>query len=268
MYYKDSKLQRIWAICLRFYYLYKGSWTRLTEMLYWPFIQMLIWGFLTQHLATNSSWIAQAFGVLLAGALLWDVLMRAQISYAISFLEELWSKNIGHLFVSPLKFSEWIAALSLLSLIKTLIGVIPAMIAAIYLYHYSIFEMGLPFILLFASLLLTGIWLSLMVQAVIMRCGLGAEAFAWTIAFALSPLSCVFYPLTTLPEWLQPIALALPTTYCFEGMRDILMNNHVNWSYIGVSYALNVAYFFLAAILLNYMFKKIREDGNLLQMGE
>ncbi len=267
--YKDSRLQRMGAILLRFYYLYKNSWPRLIEMSYWPVFQIITWGFLTLHLsAGNSTWVEQAFGVLLAGALLWEVLMRSQIGYALSFLEEMWSKNLGHLFVSPLRFYEWIGALSILTFIRTFVGIFPAMLIALFLYHYSIFDMGVPLVFFYSSLVFTGIWMSLIAQAIILRYGLGAESFAWMIAFAISPISCVFYPLEVLPTWLQPFALALPTTYCFEGMRDILVDNYVNWKDIGLSYALNLVYFSLCILYLNYTFKKIRETGNLLQYGE
>ena len=56
------------AMCLRHFYMLKGSWPRLIEMAYWPTMQMIIWGFFSTFLYQNSSWLAGAFGVLPKGA--------------------------------------------------------------------------------------------------------------------------------------------------------------------------------------------------------
>src|SRR5690606_12544646 len=94
---------RIAALVRRHWYLLSGSWARILELIYWPAVQMIMWGFLTQFLAGQTSYIAQAFGILLAGVMLWDTLFRVQLGVAISFLEEMWSRNLGNLFVSPLR---------------------------------------------------------------------------------------------------------------------------------------------------------------------
>lgn len=93
--------RRIAAMVLRYWYLLRGSWPRLLELAYWPTVQMIMWGFISQFMATNSTWVAQAAGVLIAAVLLWDVLFRGQLGVSVSFLEEMWSRNLGHLFVSP-----------------------------------------------------------------------------------------------------------------------------------------------------------------------
>ena len=125
------RLHRILAMCLRYIYLLRGSWPRLLELAYWPIVQMLMWGFITQFLVGHSTYFAQGFGILLAGVLLWDVLFRSQLGVSVSFLEEMWSRNLAHLFISPLRPLEFIASLTFISGIRTLIGNVPATFLAI-----------------------------------------------------------------------------------------------------------------------------------------
>ena len=121
---------RVGAMVMRYWYLLRGSWPRILELAYWPTMQVILWGFLTLYLAQNSSLFVQAFGVLLSAVLLWDVLFRGQLGVSMSYLEEMGSRNLGHLFVSPLRSYELLASLMTISLIKTVIGIAPASLLA------------------------------------------------------------------------------------------------------------------------------------------
>ncbi len=260
--------RRIGALVMRYVYLLKSSWPRIFELMYWPTIQMILWGLITQFFATNSTWIEQAFGVLLSGVLLWDVMFRGQLGFSISFLEEMWSRNLGHLFISPLRPYEFALAMMTMSLIRTVIGVLPAMVLAIPLYHYSIFTLGLPLIAFFSMLLVTGWAVGLVVSGLILRFGLGAESLAWLSIFLLAPISCIYYPIDTLPGWLQGVALSLPPAHVFEGMRAILVHGTFEPSRLAAAAGLNLVYLALAGWLFLYMLKLAREKGLLLQQGE
>jgi ABC-2 type transport system permease protein len=259
---------RIWAMLLRYLYILRSSWPRTLELLYWPTLQMLIWGFMSQFLRTNSSYIAQAFGVLLGAVMLWDALFRSQLGLSISFLEEMWSRNLGQLFVTPLRPYEWVISLLAMSLIRVTIGVVPATLLAIPLYHYSIFDMGLPLVAFFVVLTAMGWALGLAICGGILRHGMGAESLAWTVIFALAPLSCVYYPVSTLPGWLQPFAWALPSTYVFEGMRDVLFAGAFRLDYLAIALALDLVLMALGAFIFVLAFRDARRRGALLQMGE
>ncbi len=260
--------RRVGAMILRYLYLLRGSWPRIVELIYWPTVQVLLWGFITQFFLYHSSWVMQTAGVLLAGVLLWDVLFRSQLGVSISFLEEVWSRNLGHLFASPLRPYELVVALTVMSLIRTLIGVLPASVAAILLYHYSIYELGLPLIAFFFNLLVFGWSVGLMVSALVLRWGLGAESLAWLAIFAIAPVSCIYYPITVLPEWLQVVAWALPSAQVFEGMRAVLVDGVFRTDLLAGAIILNVLYFSLGAAALLYSFHVARIRGLLLQMGE
>jgi ABC-2 type transport system permease protein len=260
--------RRIGAMMLRHIYLLRSSWPRVFELAYWPTIQMILWGFITQFLVTQSSMIANAFGLLLSGVLLWDVLFRGQLGFSLSFLEEMWSRNIGNLFVSPLRPYEMVVAMTAISLIRTLIGVVPAALLAIPLYHYSIFGLGLPLVAFFANLLVMGWVIGMMVVALLMRVGLGAESVAWLAIFLIAPVSAIYYPVSVLPEWLQAVAWCLPPAYVFEGMRAVLLDGVVRLDLLAGAALLNLLYLGVGASLFLWSFHVARRRGLLLKTGE
>jgi ABC-2 type transport system permease protein len=261
-------LQRIGALVLRYLYLLKGSWPRILELAYWPSIQIVLWGLISKHFFGHSSAVVEATGALLAAVLLWDVLFRGQLGYSISFLEELWSRNLGQLFISPLRPYEFVLALITVSLVRTLVGVIPAALLAIPLYGYSIFDLGLPLLAFFVNLMMTGWALGLLVTALLLRVGLGAESVVWMALFLIAPVSAIYYPVSVLPVWLQGVAWALPPAYVFEGMRGILFDGVFRMDYLAAAIALNLGYLLLGAAVFMGAFHSARRRGLLHQAGE
>ena len=202
---------------LRYWYVIRSSWPRTAELIYWPLVQMLMWGFLQTYLAQTTSFAAKAAGLFIGGVLLWDILVRSQLGFAVAFLEEIWSRNLGHLMMSPLRPTELVAALIIVSLIKLMVAMVPVALLAYLFFGFNVLSLGIAFAAFFANLVIMSWSLGLVSTGVVLRWGLGAESFAWLIVFVFLPLCCVYYPVTTLPGWLQPVALALPPTYVFEG---------------------------------------------------
>ena len=260
--------RRVWAMVLRYIYLLRGSWPRILELAYWPIVQMILWGFISRFFATNSSWVMQASGVLIGAMLLWDVLFRSQLGVSLSFMEEMWSRQLGHLFATPLRPIEHIVSLLVLSLLRTLIGVVPAACLAIVFYHYSIFTLGPELVIFFANLMIMGWAIGLFVSAIVLRYGLGAESMAWFLIFALAPFSGIYYPIATLPQWLHPIAWALPSSYVFEGMRAAMFDHVFRADLLAIAAALNLVYIGLGTATFLFMFRVARQRGLLLQIGE
>jgi ABC-2 type transport system permease protein len=260
--------RRIHAVVRRHVYLLRSSGPRILELMYWPTMQMVLWGFITVFLMNHSSWIAQASGVLISAVLLWDVLFRGQLGVSLVFMEEMWSRNLGHLFVSPLRPGELVAALLTMSLIRTLIGVGGAALIAIPLFHYSIFEMGLPLLAFFANLIVMGWAIGLAVSGIVLRHGLGAESMAWIAIFAVQPISGVYYPVETLPAWLQYAAHLLPSSHVFEGMRAVLFDHQFRIDLLLNALLLNAVYLAggIAAFLAYFRVARVR--GQLLHVGE
>jgi ABC-2 type transport system permease protein len=253
---------------LRYWYLLRRSIPRLIDLFYWPAGNVVVWGFLSAFLAGNSSFVAKAGGVLLAGVLLWDVMFRSQLGVSIGFLEEMWSRNLGHMFVSPLRSYEWLLSLVVVSILRTLVGLAPAVLIARYLYDFSIFDLGLPLAGFLFNLMMMGWWLALFIVALILRYGQGAENLAWAAAFVLSPLSAIYYPVSVLPDWLRPAALALPAAHVFECMRGVMVDHVFHASELTEAFVLNLFYLGVAGAIFLYAFHGARQRGALLQLGE
>jgi len=263
----DSSFNRIAALFLRYFFLLRSSWPRILEIAYWPTMQMVVWGFVSKHFAPSSPELT-AGGLLISVVLIWDTLFRSHISYTLAFLEEMWSRNLGNLFVAPLRPWELIASLSCISLIRTLIGMVPAALLAIPFFGVSVFEMGIPLAIFFLNLVLSGWAISQFVTAILIRYGLGAESLSWVLPFLIAPFSCIYYPLSTLPEWMGSVAECLPTTYVFEGMRSLLLDGVWRPELVVRAFGLNLLYIALGVACFLFSFRIARKHGLLLQSGE
>jgi ABC-2 type transport system permease protein len=259
---------RVWAMVLRYWYVIRSSWPRTAELIYWPLVQMLMWGFLQKYLAQTTSFASQAAGLFIGAVLLWDVLVRSQLGFAVAFLEEIWSRNLGHLMMSPLRPAELIASLVVVSLLKLAVAMVPVATMAYLFFGFNVLSLGFAFAAFFANLIIMSWTLGLISTGVVLRWGLGAETFAWLAVFVFLPLCCVYYPVSTLPHWLQPVALALPPTYVFEGLRALVLHGTFLGQYMLVALALNVAYFVLGFATFAYFLHSARVHGTLVQMGE
>jgi len=261
--------RRIWGLMYRHLSLYRRSWPRLLELMYWPVLQMLIWGFTAKFLALRGgNPVALAGGVLLGGVLLWEIALRGQMGMAVTFLEELWSRNLGHIFVSPVRPWELVSAMLGMSLARTAISILPTILLAWLLYAFDLFAMGPVVVLFMANLLIMGWWVAFGVTSLVLRHGMGAEALAWTLMFALTPFSAVFYPVAVLPAALQPIALALPSAHVFEGMRALMNQDVIRWDHLAAAFGLNVVWMVLAVATFAWQFRVARVRGALLSIGE
>jgi ABC-2 type transport system permease protein len=230
-------------------------------------MQLIIWGFVSLHFGAAQPEIS-ASGILISVVLVWDSLFRSHVSYTLSFLEEMWSRNLGNLFVAPLRPWELMLALSTISMIRTLIGMIPAALLAIPFFGVSVFDMGFPLLAFFFNLVFTGWAISQVVTGILLRYGLGAESLTWVIPFMIAPVSCIYYPLSTLPIWLQEVAKFVPTSYVFEGMRALLLKGEWRADLLQQAFMLNCIYFILGMCVFLLAFRSARTHGLLLQAGE
>ena len=243
---------KIFALSLRHIYLIKGSFPRILDLIYWPTIQIFLWGFISKFFTLNSTFYENTVGVILSAAILYDFLFRSSISYNMMFLEEIWSRNFTNLFIAPIKLSEIIAALTFTAIFRTLIGLIPAALLAIPLFGVSILKIGFPLIFLLITLYIFGVTLGLMVTSGLVRFGPSFENIAWASLFFLAPLGCIYYPIEILPYWLQIIAKLLPLVHIFEEMRNILIHDIVNYSQIIRAVLISFIYFVIGVIIFTY----------------
>jgi ABC-2 type transport system permease protein len=259
---------KIYGLSLRHIYLIKSSFPRLLDLIYWPSIQIFLWGFISKFFTMDSAYYSNTVGVILTAAILYDFLFRTSISYNMMFLEEIWSRNFTNLFIAPIKISEIITALTLTAIVRASIGLIPASLLAIPIFGVSLLSLGPPLIFLLLSLYIFGITLGLLVTSGLIRFGPSFENIAWGSLFFLAPLGCIYYPIEILPEWLQIVSKLLPLVHIFEEMRNILIYDTINYIKIFKSIAISCIYLLLGVVVfyMSYYGAKIR--GTLINIGE
>jgi ABC-2 type transport system permease protein len=242
------KLQRIKGAFMRQFYVTLHSPFRLFEMFFWPFVDVVLWGFLTVYLRSLSPELAKPAAFLLGALLLWDIMFRGKLAIAISFLEESWNRNVVNVLATPLTPGEYLVGATTFGFVKVGLGWAAIAMVAWLAYSFDVTSLGISLLPFAASLAMTALVLGLMTLVLILWLGKGAEVLAWGLAFLLMPISAVFYPVAVLPRPLAIAARFWAASYIFEGMREVLSSGTVRWDWITISFALNLGY--LAAMLV------------------
>jgi ABC-2 type transport system permease protein len=262
------KLHRIVAVLTRHLFLYRRSLPRLMEIFYWPFLDLVVWGFITVYLMRFQGQLPGLVTFFLGALILWDVLFRAQQGITISFLEEIWARNLMNLFASPLKPSEFLAATMAMSVFKVLAVSIVMVVAALVFYSYNVFMIGVALIPFVLNLIVTGWTIGVLTTSLIMRFGQEAEVLAWGMVFLFQPISCVFYPMDVLPVWLKPLAWINPAAHIFEGMRGVITSGIWPLQHLAWATGLNLVFLASMVTLFHYTFGICKERGLLVRVGE
>ncbi len=262
------KVHRIAALITRHLYLYRRSLPRLMEIFYWPFLDLVVWGFITVYLTRFQGQLPGVVTFFLGALILWDVLFRSQQGITISFLEEIWARNLMNLFASPLKPGEFLAATMAMSVFKVTAVSCVMIVCALLFYSYNLFVIGLwllPFVL---NLIVTGWVIGVLTTSLIMRFGQEAEVLAWGMVFLFQPISCVFYPMDVLPGWLKVLAWINPAAHVFEGMRGVLNHAVPPLSPLAWATGLNLFYLVVMIAWFHHTFSVCKERGLLVRVGE
>jgi ABC-2 type transport system permease protein len=266
------ELQRSWlrirAVARRHAYVLARSPHRLFDVTLWPLVDVLLFGALAGFVATGDpSAGEQAAGYLLAGIVLWHVIYQSQIAVSTGFLEEMWSRNLLNLMVTPLREWEYVAGVALFGMVKLAIGLGVVLVGAFVFFSFDASTLGFEVIPIAAVLLAVGWSISLFVIGIVLRFGSGAEALAWGVMFVVLPLSGVFYPVDALPAVLQPVALALPTTHAFAALRTLVDGGGLDWGELGVA-ALTCALLVVVALwYLTHMLAVFRRRGYITRLS-
>jgi len=256
------------ALVLRYVFLYTRHPVRFVELVFWPLVDLLVWGFLTIYLQQQAAGgFPTTLTFLLGGMILWDVLFRSQQGVAISFLEDVWTRNLLNVFVAPVRTVEYVAATCLVGVLRVVVTLLVLALVAALAYGFNLTTFGWSLLPFLANLMLFGWFLGMVSTALIMRWGQAAESLAWAVPFFIQPLAAVFYPLSVLPAWLQPVARALPCTPIFEGMRSVLAGQTTPWGYIQQALLLNLAWGVAAALFFAINLRYVRKTGLLVKVA-
>ena len=262
-------INRILALLIRYQNIALGSMPRLISIFYWPTVQILFWGFFTNYFyQINEFNIWSSLNVILSAVVLWDVLFRSQLGLSMSFFEELWSRNLPNLFITPIKDHEIIIGLLMISFLRTILGLTPAIFFANYFFNFHLFELGLYLIFFFFNLTLIGWSIGLLVSALVLRYGQSFEELAWAIIFIVLPFSCVYYPLSSLPEIMQTFSGIFPTTLIFEEMRSLIFNSHMNHINLIKIFFINIFLLLMSSLFFLYILRVVRKKGIMINQGE
>ena len=264
-----ESFSRISAMFLRYLYLHRRSLPRTFEIVFWPVMELLVWGFVSVYIQNISQEPLSKIAVSLINAMIfWDILYRSQQGVSISFIEDIWTQNIVNLLISPLKIWEWILATFIYGFIKTSLIMLILSLIAFTLYRFNLIsQLHFYLIPLVFNLLLFGWALGIFTSSLVIRWGHAAEALIWGVPFLIQPISAIFYPLSILPVWMQCISKTLPSTYVFEGMRAVIHTGQMPYDYFFKALLLNLVYFILAGLFFNWMYRQARISGRLGRLG-
>jgi len=259
---------RIAALFMRHIYLFRRSLPRLMEVVYWPLLDLLVWGFITVYLAQYRENLPGFITFFIGALILWDILFRSHQGISVSFLEDVWAKNLLNLFASPLSYSEYIFALMLVSVVKLVtVATIMAALAWI-LYSFNIFLIGVSLIPFVLNLVIMGWAIGIITTALILRFGQEAEVLAWALGFLFMPVSAVFYPVSVLPLFLKTLARFVPASHVFEGMRGVISSGVFPLEELLWSSGLNAVYILGAFLFFRWNFIVVKRKGLLVRIGE
>ncbi|MBI4532603.1 MAG: ABC transporter permease [Candidatus Melainabacteria bacterium] len=251
------------ALIIKYAFICSRNSFRAMDLCFWPVMDLLVWGFVTVYMLKVSHAVPAAITFLIAATIMWNVLYRAQQVISVSFLDDVWSRNLLNIFVAPIKVSEYIAAAYLMGLVQAVIVVCLLGGLACLIYSFNVLSLGVSFALLFGNLLLMGWSMGLLTMGCILRWGPPAEALAWAIPFLVQPLSAVFYPVSILPAWLQPVAWCVPASHVFEGMRQVLEKGQLDAYHLWAASLLNILYMVVVAQVFQHFLAQARKRGYL-----
>ncbi len=258
----------VFALVCRYLFLYTRNWVRLAEVIFWPTMELVTWGFLTRYLEGKMG-AAEAgpFTWMLGGVIFWDVMFRSQQGVAISFLEDVWTRNLLNIFVAPVRPIEYLASAFGVGLVRIAITVLILWALSWIFFSFNLLDIGPALVPFFGSLLLFGWAIGIFATALIMRFGQAAESLAWAVPFLIQPLTAVYYPVSIMPGWLQWVALALPSTHVFEGMRGVMAGAGFSWSHFAWAALLNAVCLLLAGLFYHWTLSTVRARGLLAKVA-
>jgi len=260
------KLHRIGAVIVRHGYEARHNLDRVTDTLYWPIMDIIVWGFFTLYLAGSNRLQPGLMSLLLGGVILWGMFRSFQRDMAVGFLAELWSHNLINLFSTPLTVSEYVTGLIAVNLIKALLGTLAAALIAWLCYSFNVFPIFPALIPFMFNLILFGLAVGLIITGLIFRYTMRIQGLTWSFTGLLMPLSCVFYPVRSLPPLLRWLALTLPTIHAFEGMRQAIAGRGFSITHFVWGATLNAVYLVIALIFFRLMFASAQSHGLLVKI--
>lgn len=259
---------RIFAIFLEHFLRLIHEFTEIVETFYWAIMDVVIWGFMTAYISKLGGGGELVVSFMLGGLILWTVTWRTQQDISLSMMRDIWNKNLISLFSTPLTVWEFMTGSIILGTVKIFFTVGLASLVALLFYKFNIYALGIYFIPFIFNLIVFGWNVALFVNSLIIRFGTKIENFAWGFIILLQPLAAVYYPVSSLPGFLQVVSNLVPASHVFEGMRQVYTQGTVSNEHLLMATLLNLTYLILNVFFFNFMFQKARALGKIVRLEE
>ena len=255
------KLYRAGALVKKSLMLTFRDFHRFTDLIYWPALDIIVWGFTSKWVQTTQLQSSQVAPTVLCCLVLWQVFYRAQMEVCFTLMDELWSQNFANLFSSPLKISEWIISVIIISFFKSIFTFSFGSLLIYLLYGVNIFQLGFMLLLYFPLIVMSGWVIGFISSSIIIYWGQKLQNLIWVLGWLFVPFSGVFYPIAILPPSLQYISWLLPMPYVFESVRLFITFGKVNYSLLAIGVMITVTYVILAVIMFRFFFVRSKIYG-------
>lgn len=256
----EFKLYRAWTVVTRYFYSNRRTASTFFDYLYWPVVDILLFGYIGLSLSTQSLNNNLVIN-LLTGMVLWQVAFRTNLEVSKNLLLELWDENLINFFATPLRLSEWLAGLMMLGPISILFTVPYGALIVKLMMNENIFNMGWSMLLIIGLLIMSGWFLGIITSSFLIFYGQKIDTLVWALGWLPTPFCSIYYPLETLPHWMQLVSKFLPMTYAFEAMRIIINTQTIPYNLLAMSFGLNLLYLAGAIAFFLHMFKKSKGEG-------
>jgi ABC-2 type transport system permease protein len=254
-------LHRVFAVFYKYLLTYRRNFDPVLASVYMPVLDLILWGLTVRWFNSTSVPGADYYKLILTALVFWHIIDRLNTGISLNFLEEIWSTHLAGFFSTPLRISEWMLGTLLLGLCTTGLTLGVASLAAWLLYQVNIFALGfyiLPFLLV---LIIFGWSLGFLITGIIAGFGTRIQSLAWYIAFLAAPFSAIYYPVDMLPGWAQAVSSFLPSSYVFEGMREVLQSGNFRQDLFCRAILLALTLLAAAGCFFVRMFEKRRRLG-------
>ncbi len=254
------KFYRIKGTILHYLYILKSSPDRITDVFYWPTIDVIVWGLTSLYFTRNSN-IPTLIPIIMSGLVLWTIVYQGQREISFGLLEVLWNRNMVNIFTTPLTFPEWITSIVITAVTKSTVSFFVAALLALVLYKMNIFSQGFYLLPFLALLTLFAYSVGFFVSGLILRYTTKIQTLAWSTMALISPFSAIYYSVSTLPVWAQKVALLIPPSYIFEGMRQVILKQQVNMNMLIAAFVIDIIYLAGSLVFLKMSFDKVLQNG-------
>lgn len=262
--YLSFSLNRVYAIVLRHYYLSLHQLDRIFSIFFYPTMALILWGFLSAYVARIES--SQLAGFLLGGLILWVIFENVNTELGVSFMFDVWERNLINLLASPVTFAEYLSGLIISGIVKILVALVLMGLLASAFYDFKITSLGFGLALFWLNLALFALSFGIVNISLVLRFGHTLGPLTWALPFLFQPFAAVFYPVSSLPPFFQGIAFVLPISHVFEGMRTVLASEAFDFGEFWLAFGLNIFYLLLSVAFFAWIVKSVKKSGHLVKL--